>query len=137
METMTVRQGSSDDRIDVLERKVVEGFHHVDGRFAAVDHRFELVDQRFEQVDQRFEQVDKRFEQVDKRFEQMDQRFEQVDKRFEGVERRMENGFKELRTEMKGGFDRIDTRLDAFQRTLILFCGGMMAALIGLIGTQL
>jgi chromosome segregation ATPase len=109
METMTVRQGSSDDRIDVLERKVDEGFRH--------------VEMRFEHVDQRFEQVEKQFEQVDKRFE--------------GVERRMENGFKELRGEMKGGFDRIDARLDAFQRTLILFWGGMMAALIGLIGTQL
>lgn len=117
METMTaVRENWNDDSLDGLERKVDEGFRH---------------------VDQRFEQVDQRFEQVDKRFEQVDQRFEQVDKRFEGIERRQENGFRELRGEMKGGFDRIDARLDAFQRTLILFCGGLIAALLGLVGTQL
>ncbi len=80
-----------------------------------------------------------------------DRRFEQVDRRFDRLERRMENGFRDLRGEMNGlrgemnglrgemkaGFDRIDTRLDAFQRTMILFCGGIVAGLLGLIASQL
>jgi len=73
-----------------------------------------------------------------------DRRFEQVDRRFDRLERRMENGFRDLRGEMsdqrgemKAGFDRIDTRLDAFQRTMILFCGGIIAGLLGLIASQL
>jgi hypothetical protein len=87
-----------------------------------------------------------------------DRRFEQVDRRFDRLERRMENGFRDLRGEMsdqrgemsdqrgetnglrgemKAGFDRIDTRLDAFQRTMILFCGGIVAGLLGLIASQL
>lgn len=47
-------------------------------------------------------------------------------RRFDTLERRMENGF-----------DRVDARFDALQRTMILFCGGIIAALIGLIATQL
>jgi broad specificity phosphatase PhoE len=47
-------------------------------------------------------------------------------RRFDSVERRMENGF-----------DRVDARFDALQRTMILFCGGIIAALLGLIATQL
>jgi hypothetical protein len=51
METMTVRQNWSDDRIDGLELKVDEGFRHVDGRFEQVDKRFEQVDQRLGRVE--------------------------------------------------------------------------------------
>jgi|GEM_PF-1653635 len=105
METMTVRQGSSDDRIDALERKVDKGFLHV-------EHRFESIDQRFERVDQQFEQVDKRFDKV-------------------------EGDIRETRREMKAGFDRIDARLDAFQRTTILAYGGMIAGIFGVLVTQL
>ena len=47
-------------------------------------------------------------------------------RRFDTLEGRMENGF-----------DRVDARFDALQRTMILFSGGIIAALIGLIATQL
>ena len=53
-------------------------------------------------------------------------RFDSVDKRFDTLERRMDDGF-----------NRVDARFDALQRTMILFCGGVIAALIGLIATQL
>lgn len=43
METMTVRQSWSDDRIDGLECKVDEGFRHVDQRFEQVDKRLERL----------------------------------------------------------------------------------------------
>jgi hypothetical protein len=49
-------------------------------------------------------------------------RFDDVDRRFDTLEHR---------------FDRIDARFDAMQHTMILFCGGIIAALIGLIATQL
>lgn len=56
-----------------------------------------------------------------------------TDQRFDALERRMENGFNE-----------INARFDALQRTLLQLGGGLLAALvvllaalIGLIGTQL
>jgi broad specificity phosphatase PhoE len=51
---------------------------------------------------------------------------EETARRFDTLERRMDQGF-----------DRVDTRFDALQRTMILFSGGIIAALIGLIATQL
>jgi hypothetical protein len=38
---------------------------------------------------------------------------------------------------MNGRFDRLDARFDAMQRTLFLAASGVVAALIGLIATQL
>ena len=77
METMTVRQGWSDDRIDGLERKVDEGFRH--------------VDKRFEQIDKRFEQVDKRFERLEDELKaqrrDFNMRFEAIDDRMHGFNR--------------------------------------------------
>jgi biopolymer transport protein ExbB/TolQ len=64
METMTVRQGSSDDRIDGLERKVDEGFRHVDKRFEQVDKRFERLEDELKaqrrDFNMRFEAIDDR-----------------------------------------------------------------------------
>jgi broad specificity phosphatase PhoE len=51
---------------------------------------------------------------------------EETARHFDTLERRMEDGF-----------DRVDARFDALQRTMILFSGGIIAALIGLIATQL
>jgi hypothetical protein len=58
--------------------------------------------------------------------EETARRFDEVDRRFDTLERRMDNGF-----------DQVDARFDALQRTMILFSGGIIAALIGLIATQL
>lgn len=51
METMTVRQSWSDDRIDGLELKVDEGFRNVAERFKRVDERFDLIDERLERLE--------------------------------------------------------------------------------------
>lgn len=100
---------------------------------ARLDDFAKHTDQRFDEVDRRFDEVDHRFDKVDMRFEAVDRRFEEVDRRFDSVERRMENGFAE-----------INVRFDALQRTLLQLGGGLLAALvvllaalIGLIGTQL
>jgi archaellum component FlaC len=70
------------------------------------------VDNGFARMDARFDRMEARFDKVDERFERMDQRF---DERFE----RMEDRFAALqRTLMQGGFV-------------------IIAALVGLIATQL
>ena len=77
-----------------------------------VDDGFARVDRRFD----RFEaSVDKRFDKVDERFDKVDKRFEQVDARFETM---------------------ID-RFDAMNRSLLGGMGLIIAALIGVIATQL
>jgi hypothetical protein len=58
-------------------------------------------------------------------------------RRFDSLERRMDDGFNRVERRMENGFDRVDARFDALQRTLILFCGGIIAALLGLVATQL
>jgi chromosome segregation ATPase len=79
------------------------------------------------------DRLGERFDRIDERFDHLDERFKQVDHRFD----RVEMDIRELRGELKRGFDRIDARFDAMQRTLFLAAGGIVAALIGLIGTQL
>jgi hypothetical protein len=68
------------------------------------------------------ERLDDFSRRVDQRFDAVDKRFDAVDKRFDAVDRRL---------------DRLDDRFAALQRTLVLFCGAIIAALIGLIATQL
>lgn len=75
-----------------------------------------------ERMDDFARHTDQRFDAVDKRFDAVDKRFDAIDRRFDTVDRRL---------------DRLDDRFVAMQRTLLLLSGGIMAALIGLIATQL
>lgn len=72
----------------------------------------------------------RRFDAVDKRFDAVDKRFDAVDRRFEAIERRMDDGF-----------NRVNARFDALQRTMLQLGGGVIAALVagflGVIATQL
>jgi predicted nuclease with TOPRIM domain len=111
MEAM--REAWTDDRLDDLNDKVDDGFRAVDKRFDRVDKQFDRVDDRFDRVEERFERMEAR---LDARFEGQAERF---DARFEGLE------------------ERFDARFDSLQRTLILFCGAMIAALISVIASQL
>ena len=74
-----MRETWSDDRLDVLNHKVDDGFREVAQRFGQVD-------QRFAQVDQRFEQVDKRFDRLEDRFERLEYKF---DRKFDSLTRTM------------------------------------------------
>jgi hypothetical protein len=94
MATMT--ESSADKRVDDLRSEMHRGF---------------------DQVGQRFEQVDQRFEQVDQRFEQVEQRFRLVDHRFD----RVEADIRELRSDMKAGFEVLGGRFDSLQRLMIGF----------------
>jgi hypothetical protein len=70
----------------------------------------------------------------------LDERFRAIDQRFDGMEQKMDDGF----ARMDAGFARIDAgmrefngRFDAMQRTLLGMSGVIIAALIGLLATQL
>jgi DNA anti-recombination protein RmuC len=93
----------------------------------------ERLEERFDRIDDRFDGMDRRFDEVDQRFEVVDRRFETVDRRFD----RVEGDFRELRAEMKVGFERIDDRFEALHLLLLRLGGVVIAALIGLIATQL
>lgn len=67
----------------------------------------------------------------------MDQSFRQVRAEMDRGFARVDADVRGLHAEMNGGFDRIDARFDALQRTLFLAAAGVIAALIGLIATQL
>ncbi len=82
--------------------------------------------------------------QLGERFDHVDERFDRVETDIRDLRGDMNRGFaqvnadmRDLRAEMNGGFDRIDARFDALQRTLFLAAAGVVAALIGLIATQL
>ena len=85
-------------------------------RFDSIDRRFEHVDQRFDGVERRIDEFDRR---VDKRFDEFDRR---VDKRFDKVDHEL---------------GRINSRMDGLMRAMFLTGGGIIAALLGVIATQL
>jgi len=61
--------------------------------------------------------------------DRLQERFDSIDRRFDEVDRRFDRVDAELR--------EVNSRLDAFQRTLIQTNAIIIAALIGLIATQL
>lgn len=63
----------------------------------------------------------------------LDERFLLIDQRFDQVEQKVDEGF--ARTD--AGFRELNSRFAAMQRTLIQTSGVIIAALIGLIATQL
>jgi hypothetical protein len=82
-----------------------------------------------EHVDARFDAVDQRFDAVDRRFEAVDQRLEGFDKRFDRLEDKV---------------DAQNLRIDDVHRSITLFAsaalallGAILAAVIGVIATQL
>jgi hypothetical protein len=81
----------------------------IDALSKSVDARFAQVDTRFAQVDARFAQVDARFEKLES---QIDRRFAAVDEAFVEQRKYTEFAFDTLRSEMIGGFARLDRKLD-------------------------
>jgi hypothetical protein len=79
-----------------------------------------------ERLDDLNRNVDRRFAEVDRRFDEVDRRFDRVDERFD----RVDDEFREMRVEM-------NARFDSLQRTMLQMSGLVVAALIGVIATQL
>lgn len=57
--------------------------------------------------------------------------------RLDALEKKVDEGFAEVKSEMRSRFDRMDERFDRMQNTLIGSAAVIAAALIGLIATQL
>ena len=51
--------------------------------------------------------------------------------------RELRQELREQRQEMKAGFERVDDRFERLHRLMLQFCSLMLAALIGLIATQI
>lgn len=73
-----------------------------------------------------------------------DARLDDLNGRVGDLGRRMDNGFnrvdadlRALRSEMNIRFERVDARFDALQRTMLQTSAVTIAALIGLIATQI
>jgi uncharacterized protein (DUF3084 family) len=96
-------------------------------RFAQIDVRFKEVDARFDQVDARFEQVDARFAQVDARFAAFEQR---IEKRLAVFEDRIERRLAEFETRI---VERIAASESKMTNWMVMFCGGQVLALAGLV----
>jgi hypothetical protein len=60
-----------------------------------------------------------------------------TDERLDDLSHRMDAGFNRVDADLRELRGEMNSRFDALQRTLILAAGGMIAALIGLIATQL
>ncbi len=90
---------------------------------AVVAMRESWTDERLDdfraETARRFGDVDRRFDEVDKRFDKVDKRFDRLEDRFEGFAREM------------------NARFDGLQRSLIITQATFIAALLGLLATQL
>ena len=60
-----------------------------------------------------------------------------TDERLDDLSKRVDQGFSESKAEMKSGFERMDARLDRMQNTLVGAAAVIIAALLGIIATQL
>ncbi|MBF0182331.1 MAG: hypothetical protein HQM03_20135 [Magnetococcales bacterium] len=127
--------------LEAMVGNIVSTTRYFDVRFDHMAQKVDRVDRdvlnlrnetilRFDQVDKRFEQVDKRFEQAEKhlaefksdvniRFDlmhrQMEQRFGQVDRQFEQVEKQIElvnKRFEQVDVKLDRLLERIDVRID-------------------------
>lgn len=69
--------------------------------------------------------------------ERLDDFASNVKQRFDRIERKMDEGFRELRGEMGGRLDSMDAQLHAMQRSMTQLAFVIIAALAGVIATQL
>ena len=84
-----------------------------------------------ERLDDLKENVNQRFDDVDKRFDQVDKRFDRVEADIRELRSDMKKGFERVDGEMKAGFAEVNARLDSMQRTMIICFSGMTASIVG------
>ncbi len=74
---------------------------------------------------------------TDRRFDAVDRRFDAVDRRFD----RVDTDVRELRQETNDRFERLESRVDDLQRTMLQLGGGTIVTIavgfVGVIATQL
>ena len=75
---------------------------HFDEFALRMDERFLGIEKRMEQGFAHAEKArDQNLVHLNQRFDDMNQRFDDMNRRFDGLERRMEEGFSELRADMR------------------------------------
>jgi hypothetical protein len=70
----------------------------------------------------------------------LDERFRQIDQRFDQLDQKMDDGFARVDAgiaRVDAGLRDLNDRFFTMQRTLVGFSGVIIAALIGLIATQI
>jgi hypothetical protein len=66
-----------------------------------------------------------------------DVRLDDLNGKVDDLGRRMDNGFNRVDADIRALREETNLRFDGLQKTMILFCGGIITALLGLIATQL
>ncbi len=105
----------------------------LDVREAWTDER---LDDLNEKVDRGFEKVDARFDKVDARFDKIDRRFAQAELGQAGLAARTTN-IEGLLISMNQRFDQVEARFDRLLHTLLGGLCVIVAALLGIIATQI
>jgi chromosome segregation ATPase len=83
------------------------------------------------------ERLEERFDAIDQRFDGMDRRFDRVEGEIRDLRGEMNARFDKMNADMKAGFERADERFEAMHRLMVQGGVVIIAALLGLIGTQL
>ncbi|SRR5260221_4804560 len=144
MESM--RESWSDKRLDDLSGRVSDGFRQVDRRFDRVeaDLRGLRIETRTEFTAHRGEMGDGFAALRGEIGDEFTALRGEMKQEFAALRGEMRAEFTALRGEMKSGFERmderferIDGRFEALHRLLLQLGGVLVAALIGLIATQL
>ena len=94
--------------IDASSRKTVEQIAEIFGEYAKQN------DERFDSIDERFDAIDERFDAIDERFDAVDSRINVLEHRFDRLEGRMD----QLESDVREGFDRVNTTLDGIASRL-------------------
>ncbi len=58
-----------------------------------------------------------------------------TDDRLDDLNGKVDDGFRRVETDIRELRGEMNTRFDSMQRTLIVFCGGIIVALIGVIAS--
>lgn len=77
------------------------------------------------------ERLEERFDAIDQRFDAVDLRLDKVDVRLDKVDADV----RELRRDMKAGFDAMNERFDTMYRLMIRVGAAIVVSLVGLIAT--
>ena len=67
----------------------------------------------------------------------LDRRVGALEHRVGALEKKVDDGFAEIKSEIRSRFDGVDERFDRMQNTLIGSAAVIVASLIGLIATQI
>ncbi len=95
------------------------------------------VDWTDDRLEERFNAIDQRFDAVDQRLDGIDRRFDRAEGEIQRLRGDMDRGFEKADVNLRLFAAEVNGRFDSLQRSLFLSASGIVAALIGVIITQL